>query len=418
MKRLLLINLMVLAVFTAGFAQKSNVNGAKNKALAVENPDFDAAKEMIQAALANDETKDLANTYYVAGLVYEKAAEAEFIKVQSGAAGANDINMGIDALKAMEYYQKANELDQLPDAKGKVKPKFTKKINTSYLNMYNKMMFVSYGIKQFEEKNWEEAIRGFETHTNIADMSHTADVKSGFVVLAKDSNYYDIRMYAAQSAWAGDMNQRAIGMYEALKPSGYKNNYILQVLCQLYQNEKDTTHYVATLQEGVEKYPKEFYFLGNLINHYVYGGEPEKATEFLDRAIANDPNNAQFYNVRGSMLELKGDIEGAMSNFDKALALDPTLADAWVNKGRLVYNEAFKAEGEANKINDYKKLDAEMVKVNEIYKKAIPFFEKALEINADDFDTMKILKGLYYRFSYDDPSFQKKYDDIVKRING
>lgn len=414
MKRLLLFNVMLCVIATACFAQKSNVNGAKNKALAAEKPDLNGAKEMIQAALVNGETKNLANTWFVAGLVYEKAAEAEFIKVQSGA-GGSDVLMGEDALKAIEYYNKANELDQLPNEKGKVKPKFTNRIKTSVLNIYNKMMLVSYGVKKFEEKEWENAILGFEAHTAILDMPMVAADKNA---PAKDSTYYDIKMYAAQSAWAGDMNQRAIEMYEKLKPSGHKGNTVLQTLCQLYQNEKDTVRFVAALQEGVAAYPQEFYYLGNLINYYVYGGQPEKATEYLDKAIANDPNNPQLYNVRGSMLELKEDYDGAMANFDKALAINPNLSDAWVNKGRLVYNKAFKAEGEANKLTDLKLLDAEMVKVNAIYKESIPFFEKAIEINADDYEAMKILRGLYYRFSSEDPSYQTKYDEIVKRING
>lgn len=118
------------------------------------------------------------------------------------------------------------------------------------------------------------------------------------------------------------------------------------------------------------------------------------------------------------MLELKEDYEGAMENFDRALSINPQMADAWVNKGRLIYNKAFKAEGEANSIRDFKQLDAAMEEVNKIYKEAIPFFEKAIEINADDIEAMKILRGLYYRFSDDDPSYQQKYNDIVKRING
>lgn len=405
--------MLMLAVLATGFAQKSNVNGAKNKALAAENPDFDGAKEMINAALENEQTKNLANTLYVAGLVYEKSADAEFIKVQSGT--GSDETMGKDALKAIEYYKKAYELDLQPNEKGKVKPKFTNKIKNSMLNIYHKMMLVNYGVKKFEQKDWNAAIEGFETHTEILDMPFFENDKN---TPAKDSTYYDIKMYAAQSAWAGDMNQKAIKMYEKLKPTGHKGNNVLQVLCQLYQAEKDTVNFINSLQEGVEKYPQEFYYLGNLINHYVYGGQPDKATEYLNRAIEKDPNNPQLYNVKGSMLELKEDFEGAMQNFDKALELNPNLSDAWVNKGRLIYNKAFKAEQEVNQIKDFKLIDAEMVKVNAIYKESIPFFEKAIEINPEDFEAMKILRGLYYRFSDKDPSFQKKYDDIVKRING
>lgn len=412
MKRLFLIAVLTLFVGAMGFAQKANVNRAKNKALAVENPDFQGAKDDIEEALQNDETKNLANTLYVAGLVYEKSADNEFIKVQTGM--GDEETMGRDALKAVEYYLKAIDLDQMPDAKGKVKPKFTKKIKTSLKSIYNKMMLVNYGVKKYNEHSWSDAINAFETHTEILDLPVFVGEKN---MPEKDSTYYDIKFYAAESAWAGEMNQTAIEMYRKLKETGYKANKTLQILSQLYQAEKDTVNYVASLHEGVEQFPEEFYFLGNLINHYVYGGQPEKASELLNKAIENDPNNPQLYSVLGSMLELKEDYEGAMTNYDKALELNPELADAWVNKGRLIYNKAFKAEGEANSISDIKLLDIELEKVNAIYKESIPFFEKALDLNPEDYETMKILRGLYYKFS-EEKAYQQKYDEIVKRING
>lgn len=412
MKRLFLIAVLTLFVGAMGFAQKANVNRAKNKALAVENPDFQGAKDDIEEALLNDETKNLANTLYVAGLVYEKSADNEFIKVQTGM--GDEETMGRDALKAVEYYLKAIDLDQMPDAKGKVKPKFTKKIKTSLKSIYNKMMLVNYGVKKYNEHSWSDAINAFETHTEILDLPVFVGEKN---MPEKDSTYYDIKFYAAESAWAGEMNQTAIEMYRKLKETGYKANKTLQILSQLYQAEKDTVNYVASLHEGVEQFPEEFYFLGNLINHYVYGGQPEKASELLNKAIENDPNNPQLYSVLGSMLELKEDYEGAMTNYDKALELNPELADAWVNKGRLIYNKAFKAEGEANSISDIKLLDIELEKVNAIYKESIPFFEKALDLNPEDYETMKILRGLYYKFS-EEKAYQQKYDEIVKRING
>lgn len=412
MKRLFLIAVLTLFVGAMGFAQKANVNRAKNKALAVENPDFQGAKDDIEEALLNDETKNLANTLYVAGLVYEKSADNEFIKVQTGM--GDEETMGRDALKAVEYYLKAIDLDQMPDAKGKVKPKFTKKIKTSLKSIYNKMMLVNYGVKKYNEHSWSDAINAFETHTEILDLPVFVGEKN---MPEKDSTYYDIKFYAAESAWAGEMNQTAIEMYRKLKETGYKANKTLQILSQLYQAEKDTVNYVASLHEGVEQFPEEFYFLGNLINHYVYGGQPEKASELLNKAIENDPNNPQLYSVLGSMLELKEDYEGAMTNYDKALELNPELADAWVNKGRLIYNKAFKAEGDANSISDIKLLDIELEKVNAIYKESIPFFEKALDLNPEDYETMKILRGLYYKFS-EEKAYQQKYDEIVKRING
>ena len=63
------IFLAALVLIGAGcFAQKSNVSKARNLVDA-ENPDYAGARAAIKDALVNDETKDQANTWYVAGYV-------------------------------------------------------------------------------------------------------------------------------------------------------------------------------------------------------------------------------------------------------------------------------------------------------------------------------------------------------------
>ena len=195
-------------------------------------------------------------------------------------------------------------------------------------------------------------------------------------------------------------------------------NAVYQMLSQYYIDSKDTANYVATLEKGLEKFPQEFYFLGNLINHYVFGGQPQKATELLDKAIANDPNNAQLYSVRGSMLEVLEDIDGAMANFDKAIELKPNFKDAWLGKARLIYNKAFKMEQKALEIRDFKLSDQEVAKALEVYKESIPFFEKVIEIDSEDYETMKTLRSLFYKLTNSDSSYQAKYDEINKKMLG
>ena len=74
MKKLAIMMALVLAS-TCGYAQKKAVNSAKNKASNTESPDFAGAREDIKAALENEETKNLANTWYVAGLIGYKENE-------------------------------------------------------------------------------------------------------------------------------------------------------------------------------------------------------------------------------------------------------------------------------------------------------------------------------------------------------
>ena len=396
-----------LAIVATGFAQKANVNKAKNKAFPVEGtPDFQGAKVDIEAALENEETKNLANTWFVAATIYEAAAKVE----------SDLILAGEDALKAYECYLKANELDQLPDAKGKVKPKFTKKIATGVSNIYRYYLLVNYGVEKQKTQEWSKAYNALNTHVLIPDLPFM--LVNELPIINKDTAYYEIKYFAAQFAWANEDSEKAISILEEIKDKDYNNNAVYMLLCQYYLDSKDTLNYVSTLEKGLAKFPNEFYYLGNLINHYVFGGQPQKATELLDKAIANDPNNAQLYSVRGSMLEVLEDIDGAMANFDKAIELKPDFKDAWLGKARLIYNKAFKMEQKALEIRDFKLSDQEVAKALEVYKESISFFEKAIELDSEDYETMKTLRGLFYKLTNSDPSYQTKYDEINKKMLG
>ena len=50
--------------------------------------------------------------------------------------------------------------------------------------------------------------------------------------------------------------------------------------------------------------------------------------------------------------------------------------------------------------------------MNEVVRKALPFFEKAHEMDPQERNYMQVLKGLYYRFHMDD-----KYAEISEKLN-
>ena len=84
MKKTLIMAALVL--ISAGcFAQKANVKKAKNLALQ-ETPDFSSARAAINEALTNEETKDLADTWYTAGLIGYQELSKENEKTYLGQA--------------------------------------------------------------------------------------------------------------------------------------------------------------------------------------------------------------------------------------------------------------------------------------------------------------------------------------------
>lgn len=275
------------------------------------------------------------------------------------------------------------------------------------------MAFLNYGITEYNKKNFTKAIEVFDVHTGIPDLKMFAE-ENPFI---KDTVYYQIRYYTALAYERSENVIKAIEIFEQIKDKGYEEIYVNQHLSDLYKDQKDTVNYLNTLEQGYKQFPKEFFFLGNLINFYIFNGEEQRGIDYLDKAIELDPNNAQYYNVKGSVMETLNRVEEASIAYDKALTLDPTLMEAWNNKGRMIYNEAYKLEDRAVLIRDQKASSQLQAEALDKFKKALPYFEKAAELKPTDLDNLRTLRSIYYRLlKVDAKTYQTKYDAVNAQI--
>jgi len=66
--------------------------------------------------------------------------------------------------------------------------------------------------------------------------------------------------------------------------------------------------------------------------------EPQKAIEYLNKAIKLQPDNAETYSMRGNVYSSLGQNQLAIDDFSKAIKLNPTNADYFNNRGS-IYNK-------------------------------------------------------------------------------
>ena len=404
MKKIILSLFLVIS-FTLSFAQKANVSKAKNKAL-MENPDFAGAREAIKLALKDSTTKNLAETWYVAGLIGNKENDILYQKALLKQP-FDTIAKGSAILEAYNYFLQALKLDQLPDAKGKVKPRFSKDIKPMLKDYYSiQQNLIAYGAFQFEKKNYEGAVKTFEVFLEIPKLP----VMNNEIKM--DSTYNMIAYYTAASASSAKMHDKAIALYEGLKDKKYETKSVYQALYEEYNAKKDTANFVVTLKEGLDKFPTDAWFLQNLINYYIYSGKVKDALSYLDKAIEKEPNLAQYRYVKGNLEENQGNYEEARAAFDKAIELDPTQAESYAGIGRIYYNKAVKILEASAKIKDMKVYNAETKKAEDLFKQSLPFFKKASEVNPKEIEYKKTLKTLYYRMQ-----MNTEFDAIKKEID-
>ena len=365
MKKLVL-SLLLVGSISGMYAQKANVSKAKNKVL-METPDFAGARELIKPALEEETTKNQANTWYVAGLIgYKEKGKMETdnildpTKIDQNAKGAA-------VMESYAYLVKADSLDQLPNEKGKVKPRFRKDIKRMMREYYN-FDLIGYGAALFDEQKYDEALNVFNAFLAIPDMPLSENE------IPKDSTYNMIEYYAGIAASQAEKPAEAIR----------------------------------------EKFPAEPWFLQNLINFYIYSGQPETALSYLNTAIERDPTMAQYRFVEGGLHEALKDFDKAEAAYNKAIELDPDMAAAYDAMGRLHYNAAIAILDAADKlIGDRKAFAAEQEKAKAEFEAALPFYSKAHELAPDEMSYKVMLRTLYYRLGMD-----AEYEAIDKEING
>ena len=407
--------LAALVLMSAGcFAQKANVKKAKNYAMQ-ETPDFSAARAAIDEAMENEETKNQAETYYVAGLIgYQVLAQENYNQLMGK--GVDQAKAGQAVEESYDYWLKADELAMLPVLNKKgvevpADPKTRNNIAKKMLEYYKNQDLVKYGIYLNEQRDFAGAYSAFKKHIDIPElpMMQTEKLQKE---MPRDTIYEQYKYYAAIFAIQAEMHQEAIALLTQLKDGEYEAISVNQFLYQEYVNVKDTAKFVETLQNAVVRFPSEPWFLQNLINYYIFSGQEQTAIDYLAQAIEREPNVAQYHLIKGNLDENQGHYEDALKDFDNALAIEPTLADAMAGKGRVWYNQAVKLNEAAATISDNKEYKKALDEMNEVFRKSLPFFEEAHKMAPEERSYMQTLKGLYYRFGMD-----KEYNAISEELN-
>ncbi|WP_075964683.1 tetratricopeptide repeat protein [Parabacteroides massiliensis] len=394
MKRVLLTVALCVAA-SASFAQKKVVSEAQSIAKG-SNADFGEARTLIKGALENPETKNDAKTWYVAGFIEDQQFNAERAKQILGQQ-PNEPVMYEALYGILPYFQKAYELDQLPNEKGKVKPKFTKDIQS--ILSANHVYLFNGGAYYFDKQEYKKAYDFFNQYVEISELPMFAGTQTA----EKDSTFMTVQFYAAAAASLTKDSKLAIAALERAKKTPYRQYDVYQYLCYEYGEAKtaqDSLMLEKTFEEGMQIFPDSAFFLNNLINTYIYSNRNEKAVEMLNVAIQKNPNDANLYNVMGRVYEtgLK-DNDNAEKYFKTALEKDPNLTDALSNIGRIYYNQGVNKLSEANMINDSKKYQEELGLAKELFKKALPYYKKAHEADPGKMDNMIALRGIYYNLN-------------------
>ncbi len=352
--------LMLAFYGIAGHAQKANLVSAWNY---LKYNELDKAKKEIDAAEKHEVTSGMAKTWYYKALVYEK-----IYKNTNPAFAALDA----DPLRtAFNAYEKSLQIDP--------KSEFAEDIAKGKADLY--LLIFNKGIEEFQGQKFNEALNSFEMAIKISPNDTMAILN------------------AATSADRAGNKEKATSFYKELIKMQYKDPKIYAILAEIYKSDKDTAKALETIQAGRKLYPKDQILVVNELNIYLSQGKNKLAQDQFTTAIANDPTNPTLQYNYGLVCEKIGDAEKAESAYKKAIELKPDFFDAIYSIGAMHFNRAAEMANAANNIKPEKVKEYNLAKQNSdaVFAKALPYLEKAYELNPKDKSTVFSLKQLYVR---------------------
>ncbi|MBR5085884.1 MAG: hypothetical protein IKX31_02615 [Muribaculaceae bacterium] len=135
--------------------------------------------------------------------------------------------------------------------------------------------------------------------------------------------------------------------------------------------------------------------LANLIQNYCDNKQYDDADAYIEKAIAEDPNDALLYDIKGFVIEQQHGVLAAEEAFRKATEIDQTFPNGFFDLGRVIYQ---KAENVIE--NNPKATNAELKSLLvPLYNEALPLFKKAHELdpNSEKTQSKRFIEDIEYK---------------------
>ncbi len=403
--------LFTLFLSVSMFAQKDELKAADK---ALKGDDFATAKASIDKAegvIANADNKLKAKFYFLKAKTYY------------------GIGKNKPALAENAYDTAAKSFQELLDFEKKIKKsKYTAEaqplLNALVADVSNK------GIKQYQDKDYENAKKTlYQTYTlskkdtvfleyaaTAAYLCKDFDTSLKYFNILKENGYTGIATtYSAMNIDSNESENFSsksqmdlmikTGKYKEPKVevSKSKRAGIIKNIALILVEKGETENAITAVREARTANPEDVDLLFTEANILLKLGKKDEFAALMKEAIKKDPNNATLHFNVGVINQEQGKSEEAKVNYKKAIELDPNYADAYLNMGALVLEKDKDLVEEMNQnLSNFKKYDAIKARQLDLYKTALPYFEKARSLKKDNIDVVRTLMSMYENLEMDD----------------
>ncbi|PBQ34134.1 hypothetical protein CNR22_20930 [Sphingobacteriaceae bacterium] len=427
----ILISSVLIA--TSTFAQKSKVQTAwrglsdYEETVTEGKPNISyltKAKEAIDLALANEDTKKQAKTHAyklrISYAQFQYDLDQERKRLEPSISDKNERLMtAYGNIGLTDFEAASEELNLIKD----LDPKFLETIQNglekgvSALDEDELKFALAAQQLKMEAGNIASGKYKAKKYDEAADYFYKTAVINTVLYKTKDTaNFYNACIAAAKTK----NNDKILEYNKKMVDVKIASPYNYEAMYQSQLAKGDTALGLETLKKGRTAFPDDIGLLTQETNLFLSKGRQEEALANLKVSIEKDSKNALFYFIIGQIYENMAnpkdkvtgkDLEkpknfnelftSSEENYLKAIDLNPSnkeyLYNSLYNLGAMYNNYGgYLSTRKIEKITDMAKYQKENEANAQVYyKKAIPYLERALAIKSDDRATMSALRKLY-----------------------
>ncbi|TBN06777.1 tetratricopeptide repeat protein [Hyunsoonleella flava] len=394
MKKQLIIALAI-SISTFSFAQKKELKAVEKAIKANNFAEAKSALAVVEPMLGALDDKLMAKYNYLKG-----------VALYANGAGTN-----ADMAKAMEFLNKA-------------KDDYKTEVTELEASMLNKTL--EKGNKAYETKKYDVASEYFEQAYNLRSQDTTYLYYAAATAVnvpdydralqlyqkLKDLNYtgiqkqyYAVNVETNQKETFNDKNMRDLSVKSKTHKdpsqgtSDSKRGEIVKNVALIYISKGDNEKAIQAIKDAKAEAPNDINLILSEANIYYKMGDTEKFKELMETATTLDPDNPELQYNLGVISADSDQPDEALEYYKKTIELDPNYLNAYINSAAVVLGREKDLIEEMNGLGtsaaDDKRYEELREERQNLYRKAIPYLSKALEINPKSESAAKTLMNIY-----------------------
>jgi tetratricopeptide (TPR) repeat protein len=385
MRKLSILLVLIMCSITI-FAQKREL---QNAIADLRRGKLDKALVASDLTVQNQTTKSMAKTWYYRGHIFIEIGITKDEKY----AGLDQKPMQ----HAFEAYTKAIELDEDQE--------FTSEITQ---NMgFIAQQFYNNAALGYNNKDYAASARDFKKSYDVYKTIGVVDT-TALLNYAISCDYKSSLDTTDQSI---QFQNDALAAYQELMAMEYFVPTMFSSMANIYREREKYDKAEEIVGKGRQLFPNDNPLVLAEINLYMTTGQDDKAINSLIEASVQDSTNHtiwfalanQYDKMSSDTLLSKEDrqiyFDKAKETYFKVIEVNENHFESYLNLGAMFVNSAAEIQQVANDlplnaVDEYNELKAQ---ADALLAEALPFLEKAMEINPHERDTIISLKEIYSR---------------------